>query len=72
MPRSQLWTLAPAAGALALLAAGCSRVPDDELLGGKVCESHEWGVGACIDGTLLLWGGTHEGGASANGEKITP
>jgi len=35
-------------------------------------EAHEWGVGACIDGTLVLWGGTHDGTASASGERITP
>ncbi|HTV19576.1 MAG TPA: kelch repeat-containing protein, partial [Polyangiaceae bacterium] len=35
-------------------------------------EMHEWGVGVCIDGTLVLWGGAHEGVASATGEKISP
>ncbi len=49
-----------------------SRASDDWTPLPAPSETHEWGVGACIDGTLVLWGGTHEGGASANGEKITP
>jgi hypothetical protein len=35
-------------------------------------EAHEWGASACVDGTLVLWGGTHDGAVSANGEKIAP
>jgi hypothetical protein len=35
-------------------------------------EDHEWGVGVCVDGTLLLWGGTSNGTVTASGERWTP
>jgi hypothetical protein len=35
-------------------------------------EDHEWGVGVCVDGTLLLWGGTNNGSVTASGERWVP
>jgi hypothetical protein len=35
-------------------------------------EDHEWGVGACVDGQLLLWGGTSDGSVTASGERWAP
>ena len=51
---------------------GYARADDDWTPMPASGEAHEWGASACVDGTLVLWGGTHDGTASANGEKIAP
>jgi len=35
-------------------------------------QDHEWGVGVCVDGELLLWGGTNGGSVTASGERWAP
>jgi hypothetical protein len=38
----------------------------------SAAEDHEWGVGVCVDGELLLWGGTNNGSVTARGERWAP
>jgi N-acetylneuraminic acid mutarotase len=35
-------------------------------------EDHDWGVGACVNGELLVWGGTDGGSVTAGGERWSP
>jgi hypothetical protein len=35
-------------------------------------EAHEWGVGVCVDGELLLWGGSTNGTPTTSGERWAP
>jgi N-acetylneuraminic acid mutarotase len=38
----------------------------------SAAQDHEWGVGVCVEGTVLLWGGTNHGSVTADGERWAP
>ena len=35
-------------------------------------EAHEWGIGVCVNGELLLWGGSTDGTLTTTGERWAP